>query len=99
MNDNIWRFEPKTNDEIAPGGYATIKYNDPKPLRVQSWSLGIKEKFHEIRIYSDSAQVRIYKPKIIAKLNKEREETGKITIDFLPKRVKKATRKWKITVI
>ena len=42
----------------------------------------------ELRIYTDKGNTRLYKPNIINKINKQIKETGKLEINFIPKRIR-----------
>lgn len=86
-----------------------IQYDLPKLVKINSIKLdrvgfydALFEKndiLKEIHIYTDTAKVRIYKPSIIAKLNKLIKETGKLELNFLPKRIQKSTFKLKVKFV
>lgn len=86
-----------------------IQYHSPELVKINSIKLDrvgfydvLFEKndlLKEIRIYTDKAKTRIYKPSIMTKLNKIIKETGKLELNFLPKRIQKSTCKLKVTFV
>lgn len=80
----------------------SITYYQPRKVFVTKLELNdFKNKnLKEIRLYTDNAQVRIYKPNLIAKINKQIKETNKLELLNLPKRIRnKATNKIKVRFI
>lgn len=80
----------------------SITYYQPRTVFVTELELNdFKiQNLKEIRLYTDNAQVRIYKPNLIAKINKQIKETNKLELLNLPKRIRnKTTNKIKVKFI
>lgn len=59
-----------------------------------------KIKIKEVRIYTDKAKTKIYKPQYIAKINKLILENNKLELSNFPKRIRKnATKNVKVKFI
>ena len=81
-----------------------IQYYSPDPIKVNKINLkgfkiqsveedlSFKDKtIAEVRIYTDNAKTRLFKPGIIQKINKQIKEYKKLSLDNLPKRIKNSS--------